>query len=105
MAPLTSTRSADEERSEIDLSSDTLADLRELATKLASLVGEPATSRLLDAAQAAAMLNVPRSWIAAEARAGRIPHVRLGRYVRFDRDELARWCAGRSVGPRPRHVD
>jgi hypothetical protein len=45
---------------------------------------------------------VPASWIAAEARAGRIPHVRLGRYVRFNSDELTRWCDGRAVGPRPR---
>jgi excisionase family DNA binding protein len=75
-------------------------DARELATELAVLIGQLATLPLLDSGQAAAILNVPRSWIAAEARAGRIPHVRLGRYVRFNRDELIAWCDGRSVGPR-----
>jgi hypothetical protein len=35
---------------------------------------EPA---LLDAKGASDLLNVPASWVAAEARAGRIPHVRL----------------------------
>lgn len=38
---------------------------------------------LLDAKEAGALLNVPASWVLAEARADRIPHVRLGRYVRF----------------------
>jgi excisionase family DNA binding protein len=75
---------------------------RELALEVASLIGRETLGPLLDARQAAAILNVPASWIAAEARAGRIPHVRLGRYVRFNRDELMQWCEGRSVGPRSR---
>ena len=75
---------------------------RELALEVAGLIGRETLAPLLDARQAAAILNVPASWIAAEARAGRIPHVRLGRYVRFNRDELMCWCDGRSVGPRPR---
>src|SRR4051794_19223463 len=33
---------------------------------------------LLDARGAGALLNVPPSWVLAEARANRIPHVRLG---------------------------
>jgi excisionase family DNA binding protein len=56
---------------------------------------------LLDANQASKFLSVPASWILAEARAGRIPHVRLGRYVRFSRDELLAWIAARTTGPRP----
>lgn len=75
---------------------------RLLAAELAALIGQQVTPPLLDAGQAAAILNVPQSWVAAEARAGRIPHVRLGRYVRFNRDELIAWCEGRAVGPRPR---
>jgi excisionase family DNA binding protein len=73
---------------------------RELAAEIAALIGRETPTPLLDARQAAEILNVPSSWIAAEARAGRIPHVRLGRYVRFSRDELMTWCEGRSVGPR-----
>jgi excisionase family DNA binding protein len=75
---------------------------RELALEVAALIGRETLAPLLDARQAAAILNVPASWIAAEARAGRIPHVRLGRYVRFNGEELMRWCAGRSVGLRAR---
>jgi excisionase family DNA binding protein len=72
----------------------------ELAVELATLIGRETAPPLLDSGQAAAILNVPQSWVAAEARAGRIPHVRLGRYVRFNRDELMAWCERRSVGPR-----
>jgi excisionase family DNA binding protein len=54
---------------------------------------------LVDAAAAAALLGVPRSWVLAQARAQRIPHVRLGRYVRFEPDELRVWWEGRRRGP------
>lgn len=54
---------------------------------------------LLDAAAAAELLAVPKSWVLAEARADRVPHVRLGRYVRFEEDELRAWWASRRRGP------
>jgi excisionase family DNA binding protein len=54
---------------------------------------------LLDAKGAAALLNVPATWVLAEARADRIPHVRLGRYVRFDGGELQAWWRTRRRGP------
>jgi excisionase family DNA binding protein len=54
---------------------------------------------LLDARGAGALLNVPASWVLTEARANRIPHVRLGRYVRFDGDELRTWWQARRRGP------
>jgi excisionase family DNA binding protein len=54
---------------------------------------------LLTADQAGALLGVPASWMLAEARADRVPHVRLGRYVRFDADELAAWWRSRARGP------
>lgn len=67
---------------------------------------------LVGAAQAAELLDVPASWILAQARTDRIPHVRLGRYVRFDPDELEDWWRGRmrgsvvrpGPGPVPRHL-
>jgi hypothetical protein len=37
--------------------------------------------------------------VLAEARADRIPHVRLGRYVRFDAGELQAWWLSRRRGP------
>lgn len=58
---------------------------------------------LLDATGVAELLQVPKTWVLAEARADRIPHVRLGRYVRFDPDELCDWWrSSRSRGPRKR---
>jgi excisionase family DNA binding protein len=57
------------------------------------------TPQLLDAKQAAELLSVPHTWLLAEARRDRIPHVRLGRYVRFDPDELERWWRARMRGP------
>jgi excisionase family DNA binding protein len=59
------------------------------------------TGPLLDAKGAADLLSVPASWILAEARADRIPHIRLGRYVRFDADQLHEWCQSRGRGPSP----
>jgi excisionase family DNA binding protein len=53
----------------------------------------------LDAKGAGELLNVPPSWIMAEARANRIPHVKLGRYVRFDADDLEQWWRARRRGP------
>lgn len=78
-------------------------DVEALAGAVArELAAAPPPDALLDADGAAALLNVPASWVLAEARAERIPHVRLGRYVRFDRDELRTWTTGRQRGPRQR---
>ncbi|MGI8439858.1 MAG: helix-turn-helix domain-containing protein [Thermoleophilaceae bacterium] len=54
---------------------------------------------LLDAGQASELLNVPKGWVLAEARADRIPHVRLGRYVRFEAELLEEWWRSRARGP------
>jgi len=54
---------------------------------------------LIDAAEAGALLGVPKTWVLAEARADRIPHVRLGRYVRFEPVELEEWWQARRRGP------
>lgn len=64
---------------------------------------------LIDAKAAGALLGVPESWVRAEARAGRIPHHRLGKYVRFDRSALLAWRDERATGyrlvtPSPRSV-
>jgi Helix-turn-helix domain len=46
---------------------------------------------LLDAGQAGTLLGVPASWLLAQARRDAIPHVRLGKYVRFDEVDLLAW--------------
>ncbi len=60
----------------------------------------PAATPLLNAQQAAELLGVPPSWVLAQARRDSIPHVRLGRYVRFRADDLDAWAAERARGPR-----
>lgn len=59
------------------------------------------TGRLLTAGEAAELLAVPTSWVRAETRAGRLPHVALGRYRRYDPDELRAWVGSRRRGPKP----
>jgi excisionase family DNA binding protein len=46
---------------------------------------------LIDAKAASGMLGVPPTWLLAQAREGRIPHHRLGHYVRFDPEDLKEW--------------
>jgi excisionase family DNA binding protein len=45
----------------------------------------------LTAAQVAERLGVTPAWVWAQARAGRIPHVQLGRYRRFREEALEEW--------------
>jgi excisionase family DNA binding protein len=54
---------------------------------------------LLDAAAVAQLLGVPKSWVYAEARAGRLPQVRVGRYRRFRRQAIEGWIADHERGP------
>jgi excisionase family DNA binding protein len=50
--------------------------------------------RLLTAEEVADRLGVRTDWVWAQARAGRIPHVRLGRYRRFRESALEAWVSG-----------
>lgn len=49
------------------------------------------SERLLTAAELGERLSVPKTWILESARNKAIPHVRLGRYVRFDLDDVEAW--------------
>jgi excisionase family DNA binding protein len=55
--------------------------------------------RLLDATEVAALLGVPRSWVYQETRAGRMPHVTVGRYRRYRREALEAWIDAHEHGP------
>jgi excisionase family DNA binding protein len=57
--------------------------------------------RLLTAAEVAELLAVPKSWVYAETRAGRLPHVKLGRYYRYAPDSIAAFIADLERGPVP----
>ena len=56
----------------------------EVTRQLAGPAVHDVAGALLNAERAAALLSVPATWVLAEARANRVPHVRLGRYVRFE---------------------
>jgi excisionase family DNA binding protein len=51
---------------------------------------------LLKAGELAHRLNLPESWVRTEERAGRIPSLRLGKYVRFKLSEVERTLAAGS---------
>lgn len=55
-------------------------------------------SPLIDAKAAGQLLGVPHTWLLAQARAGRIPHHRLGHYVRFSADDLKQWLGETRIG-------
>jgi excisionase family DNA binding protein len=48
--------------------------------------------------EAAALLRVPKSWLYERTRLNTVPHVKLGKYLRFDREEFLAWA--RQVSPR-----
>lgn len=62
-----------------------------IADRLAVIVHERTIRPLVDTAEAASILGVPESWLAARARNGEAPCRRLGKYVRFDLAELRAW--------------
>jgi excisionase family DNA binding protein len=51
----------------------------------------PGLDPLLTADEVAEMLQVTKAWVYAETRAKRIPHVPLGRYVRYRRSAVMQW--------------
>ena len=51
--------------------------------------------KLLTAGELAARLSVPESWVRTEERAGRIPGLRPGRYVRFRLSDVEQALAER----------
>jgi excisionase family DNA binding protein len=46
---------------------------------------------LVDAPAVADRLGVPVTWVREQVRSEAIPHVRLGRYVRFDLADVEAW--------------
>jgi len=52
-----------------------------------------AAENLVTAADLARRLNLPESWVRNEERLGRLPSVRLGKYIRFRLSEVERKLA------------
>lgn len=78
--------------------------LERLADLVADRIAErqPVAPTLVDAGAAAEQLGVPASWLMTQAREGRAPHRKLGKYVRFEVGELRAWADTHAHGPRTR---
>lgn len=55
--------------------------------------------RLLTAGDVAELMRVTRSWVYAETRKNAMPHLRLGRYVRYRRSAIEAWMCTIERGP------
>ena len=53
---------------------------------------QPAAKKKADVGGVANFLDVPVSWIYDRSRRNAIPLIRVGKYVRFDLDEIERWA-------------
>ncbi len=51
------------------------------------------SDRLLTAKEVAELLAVPESWVREATREGRIPHIALGRYRRYQPAAIDAWLA------------
>jgi excisionase family DNA binding protein len=61
------------------------------------------TERLLNAEDVAGLLNVPVSWVRRETRAGRLPHLELGRYRRYSEQAVLDWLETQRGGQWRKH--
>ena len=60
------------------------------------------SDRLLTADEVAELLAVPLGWVREHTRAGELPHVQLGRYRRYRRDDVLEYVEAQSMcGDRP----
>jgi excisionase family DNA binding protein len=57
-----------------------------------------ALDRLLTASEVADRLAVPERWVREHTRGGLIPHVRLGRYVRYEWADVVAWLEEQKAG-------
>jgi excisionase family DNA binding protein len=56
---------------------------------------------LIQAGDVAEILGVPVGWVREHTRAGHLPHVQLGRYVRYERDRVLEYVAEQRQGGEP----
>lgn len=56
--------------------------------------------RLISPKELAEKTGLPISWIYAKTESNALPHLKLGRYVRFVPSEVSRWFEAQHRGPR-----
>jgi excisionase family DNA binding protein len=59
------------------------------------------SDHLLTADDVAELMRVTRAWVYAETRRDALPHLRLGRYVRYRRSAIEAWMRTIERGPGP----
>jgi len=64
---------------------------------LAKLRGMNINEQLLSLPALARALNLPEAWIKAEADAGRLPHLKIGKRYRFNSTAVVRTLADRAA--------
>ena len=65
---------------------------------MADTVSGAAPAALWTVEEVAEFLSLSRRWVYRAVAEGAIPHVRLGRSVRFDPSAIREWTAARSAG-------
>lgn len=75
-----------------------MRDLPESAGGGIARLGIDSASRLLEVEDVANYLGMRTDWVYREVRAGRLPHIRLGRAVRFRRESIEAWLESRERG-------
>ncbi len=55
--------------------------------------------RLLSIREVAELTSLPISWLYSHVASGKIPHFKLGKYVKFRRADLEAWLASQRRGP------
>jgi excisionase family DNA binding protein len=58
----------------------------------------PLSEPLLDPPAAAGLLSVKPSWVYEAVRDGRLPHLKVGRHIRFLRTDLEAWVIEQRAG-------
>ncbi len=53
-----------------------------------ALTPAPPTAEVVDVATLAAELDLAESWLRTQARTGKLPHIRCGKYIQFRRSEV-----------------
>jgi excisionase family DNA binding protein len=59
------------------------------------------TEPLREARYIADLLGVKESWVREHTRSGEVPHVRLGRYVRYREGDVLAWVASLATPGKP----
>jgi excisionase family DNA binding protein len=74
-----------------------LQEIRSAKSELRKQTFPPSTlERLLDAKEVAAILGANERWIYQQAKAGKIPSIRMGKYWKFSPSALQKWIERQS---------